>query len=195
MLRGDSGARLEVGKTSWQWCVPEIIQPRAVAVRDQGSDDGQGEELLKFRVYFWTSIGAGFLFENICTRLCILVLVSPGLRCPYGQLSLLAGGFSGCRAWALSHGFSGCSSRAPEHRLSGRGARLLRGMWAPPPPGIEPASPASASRFLSAVPPGKPRGLILLMDWLWDVRERTENGPVVLGPVTSVRPHCGNHAS
>ena len=87
MLRGDSGARLEVGKTSWQWCLPEIIQPRAVAVRDQGSDDGQGEELLKFRVYFWTSIGAGFLFENICTRLCILVLVSPGLRCPDGTFS------------------------------------------------------------------------------------------------------------
>ena len=43
-------------------------------------------------------------------------------------------------------------------RLSSCGARayLLRGMWDPPGPGLEPMSPALAGRFLTTAPPGKP---------------------------------------
>ena len=43
-------------------------------------------------------------------------------------------------------------------RLSSCGSRaqLLRGMWDPPRPGLEPVSPALAGRFSTAAPWGKP---------------------------------------
>ena len=55
-------------------------------------------------------------------------------------------------------GFTSCGTRALELRLSSCGARaqLLRGMWDPPGPGLEPVSPALAGRFPTIVPPGKP---------------------------------------
>ena len=48
--------------------------------------------------------------------------------------------------------------RLQTRRLSNRGSRaqLLRGMWDPPGPGLEPMSPALASRFSTTAPPGKP---------------------------------------
>ena len=76
--------------------------------------------------------------------------------------------------------FSSCSERGPlliavhgpltiaaslvaEHRLQtcglsscGSRAQLLRGMWDPPRPGLEPVSHASAGRFSTTAPPGKP---------------------------------------
>ena len=76
--------------------------------------------------------------------------------------------------------FSSCSKRGPpfiavrgpltiaaspvaEHRLQtrrlsscGSRAQLLRGMWDPPGPGLEPVSPASAGRLSTTAPPGKP---------------------------------------
>ena len=55
------------------------------------------------------------------------------------------------------------ASLVAEHRLQmrrlsncGSLAQLLRGMWDPPGPGLEPVSPASAGRFSSTAPPGKP---------------------------------------
>ena len=55
------------------------------------------------------------------------------------------------------------ASLAAEHRLQtcrlsscGSRAQLLRGMWDLPRPGLEPASPALAGRFLTTAPPGKP---------------------------------------
>ena len=77
--------------------------------------------------------------------------------------------------------FSSCGKRGPlliavcgpltvaaslvvEHRLQtrrlsncGSQAQLLRGMWDPPRPGLEPVSPALAGRLPTTVPPGKPR--------------------------------------
>ena len=77
--------------------------------------------------------------------------------------------------------FSSCGERGPlfiavcgpltvaaslvvEHKLQmrrlsscGSRAQLLRGMWDPPRPGLEPVSPALAGRFSTAAPPGKPR--------------------------------------
>ena len=54
-------------------------------------------------------------------------------------------------------------SLAAEHRLQtrrlsscGSRAQLLRGMWDPPRPGPEPASPALAGRLPTTAPPGKP---------------------------------------
>ena len=52
---------------------------------------------------------------------------------------------------------------AAEHRLQtrrlsncGSRAQPLCGMWDPPRPGLEPVSPASAGRFPTTAPPGKP---------------------------------------
>ena len=77
--------------------------------------------------------------------------------------------------------FSSCSKRGPlfiavrgpltiaaspaaEHKLQTRRlsncdsrAQLLRGMWDPPRPGLEPASPALAGGLPTTAPPGKPR--------------------------------------
>ena len=48
--------------------------------------------------------------------------------------------------------------RLQTRRLSSCGSRalLLRGMWDPPRPGLEPVSPALAGRFSTTAPPGKP---------------------------------------
>ena len=48
--------------------------------------------------------------------------------------------------------------RLQTRRLSSCGSRpqLLRGMWDPPRPGLEPVSPALAGGFSTTVPPGKP---------------------------------------
>ena len=55
------------------------------------------------------------------------------------------------------------ASLVVEHRLQtrrlsscGTRAQLLRGMWDPPKPGLEPMSPALAGRLSTTVPPGKP---------------------------------------
>ena len=48
--------------------------------------------------------------------------------------------------------------RLQTRRLSSCGSRaqLLRGMWDPPRPGLEPAFPALAGRLPTTAPPGKP---------------------------------------
>ena len=56
-------------------------------------------------------------------------------------------------------------------RLSNCGSRawLLRGMWDPPRPGLEPVSPALAGRFLTTAPSGKPT--MFLKDGVGEGRE------------------------
>ena len=56
--------------------------------------------------------------------------------------------------------------RLQTRRLSNCGSRaqLLRGMWDPPRPGLEPVSPALAGRFPTAAPPGKP-DCALISNW------------------------------
>ena len=51
--------------------------------------------------------------------------------------------------------------RLQTRRLSSCGSRaqLLRGMWDLPRPGLKPVSPASADRFSTTAPPGKPQGM------------------------------------
>ena len=56
------------------------------------------------------------------------------------------------------------ASLAAEHRLQtrrlsscGSRAQLLRGMWDPPRPGLEPVSPPLAGGFSTTAPPGKPQ--------------------------------------
>ena len=85
--------------------------------------------------------------------------------------------------------FSSCGKRGPlfiavrgpltiaaslvaEHRLQkrrlsncGSRAQLLRGMWDPPRPGLEPVSPALAGRFSTTAPPGKPYVVVFARSW------------------------------
>ena len=104
-------------------------------------------------IYFWLR----WVFIAACGL--SLVVASgghPSLRCtglsPRWPLPLRS---TGCRR----AGLSSCGSRAPEHRLSSCGARAqpLHGMWDPPGPGLEPASPALAGGLPTTAPPEKPR--------------------------------------
>ena len=76
------------------------------------------------------------------------------------RLVVASGGHSSSRCAGLS------LSRplVAEHRLQtrrlsscGSRAQLLRGMWDPPRPGLEPVFPALAGRFSTTAPPGKPQ--------------------------------------
>ena len=89
-----------------------------------------------------------------------LSLVAASRGCSSSRASH-CGGVSCCRAQAsvvVARGLSSCGSRPLERRLRSCGAwaLLLRGMWDPPGPGIEPVSPELAGEFLTTVPPGKP---------------------------------------
>ena len=73
------------------------------------------------------------------------------------------------------------ASLVAEHRLQtrrlsscGSQAQLLRGMWDPPRPGLEPVSPALAGRLSTAAPPGKPTITIFEMCKL---RQKVVNFP------------------
>ena len=54
--------------------------------------------------------------------------------------------------------------RLQTHTLSSCGswAQLLRSMWDPPRPGLEPVSPALAGRFSTTAPPGKPAFTLII---------------------------------
>ena len=76
------------------------------------------------------------------------------------------GGFSCCRAWA-----PGCpGSAAVAHGLSSHS------MWTHPEPGMEPVSPALASRFLTTGPPALQEEPVLLFKLVWMFKDfRGEN--------------------
>ena len=83
-------------------------------------------------------------------------------------LRFCARAFSSCGKWgplfiAVRGPLTIAASLVVEHRLQthrlsncGSQAQLLRGMWDPPRPGLEPVSPALAGRFSTTAPPGKP---------------------------------------
>ena len=100
-------------------------------------------------------------------------------------LRFCARAFSSCGKWgplliAVRGPLTIVASLPAEHRLQtrrlsscGSRAQLLRGMWDPPRPGLEPVSPALAGRFLTIVPPGKPTNQFLKSPYqlLWFVAE------------------------
>ena len=68
------------------------------------------------------------------------------------------------------------ASLVAEHRLQtrrlsscGSRAQLLHGMWDPPRPGLEPASPAPAGRFSTTAPPGKPLFPLFMSGFLFPI--------------------------
>ena len=89
-------------------------------------------------------------------------------------LRFCARAFSSCGTWgplfiAVRGPLTFAASLVAEHRLQtrrlsncGSWAQLLRGMWDPPRPGLEPVSPALAGRLSTTAPPGKPPSVIFL---------------------------------
>ena len=89
-------------------------------------------------------------------------------------LRFCARAFSSCGKWGplfiAVHGpLTIVASLVVEHRLQtrrlsscGSRAQLLRSMWDPPRPGLEPASPALAGRFSTTAPPEKPQNYYFL---------------------------------
>ena len=83
-------------------------------------------------------------------------------------LHLCVRAFSSCGKWgplfiAVRGPLTIAAPLVAEHRLQVRRvshcssrAQLLRGMWDPPRPGLEPMTPALAGRFSTTAPPGKP---------------------------------------
>ena len=83
-------------------------------------------------------------------------------------LRFCARAFSSCGKWGplfivVCRPLTVAASLVAEHRLQtrrlsscGSRAQLLRGMWDPPRPGLEPVPPALAGRFSTTAPPGKP---------------------------------------
>ena len=77
--------------------------------------------------------------------------------------------FSSCGKWGplfitVRRPLTIAASLVAEHRLQtrrlsncGPRAQLLRGMWDPRRPGLEPVSPALAGRLSTTAPPGKPQ--------------------------------------
>ena len=81
------------------------------------------------------------------------------------------------------------ASLVAEHRLQtrrvsscGSRAQLLRGMWDPPRPGLEPVSPALAGRFSTTAPPGKPPSC-LFKKFLFYIGAQLINNVVLLSGV------------
>ena len=109
-------------------------------------------------VFIWVAPNFFFFFNFY---LFILFLAVLGLR-------FCTRAFSSCGKWgslfiAVRGPLTIAASLVAEHRLQthrlsncGSRAQLLRGMWDPPRPGLEPMSPALAGRFSTTAPPGKP---------------------------------------
>ena len=79
------------------------------------------------------------------------------------SLVVASGGHSSSRCVGLSLSRPLIAGhRLQTRRLSRCGSRvqLLRGMWDPPTPGLEPVCPALAGRFSTTAPPGKPHFLV-----------------------------------
>ena len=84
-------------------------------------------------------------------------------------LRFCARAFSSCGKWgplliAVRGPLTIVASLVAEHRLQtrrlsscGSRAQLLRGMWDPPRPGLEPVFPALAGRLSTTAPPGEPQ--------------------------------------
>ena len=102
-----------------------------------------------FLIYFLNYIFIFIFMAVLGLRFCVRAFSSCGERGPlfiavHGPLTVAA-------SLVAEH-------RLQTRRLSNCGSRvqLLRGMWDPPRPGLEPVCPALAGRFSTTAPPGKP---------------------------------------
>ena len=96
-------------------------------------------------------------FLSSCSERGLLFVAVRGLLTEVASFCCGARALGAQASVVVACGLSSCGSWALEHRLSSCGARayLLRSMWDPPGPGLEPVSPAFAGGFLTTAPPGK----------------------------------------
>ena len=97
-------------------------------------------------------------------------------------LRFCARAFSSCGKWgppfiAVCGPLTIAASLVAEHRLQkrrlsscGSWAQLLRSIWDPPRPGLEPMSPALAGRLSTTAPPGKPENHVFQMKLYYSLR-------------------------
>ena len=111
---------------------------------------------LSFSFFFKIVIFYLFIYFYIYFWLCWVLVSVRGL-----SPVVASGVHSSSRCAGL---FTITASPVAEHRLQtrrlsscGSRAQLLRGMWDPPRPGLEPVSPALAGRLSTTAPPGKPQ--------------------------------------
>ena len=121
----------------------------------------------------WFQITTFFFFKELLTYLfiyfiIIIIIIIIIIFAVFG-LRFYARSFSSCGKRgplfiAVRWPFTVTASLVAGHRLQmrrlsscGSRAQLLRGMWDPPRPGLEPVSPALAGRFSTTAPPGKPK--------------------------------------
>ena len=107
-------------------------------------------------IYLFLKINSYFIFylfylylAVLALRFCARAFSSCGKRGPL--FITVRGPFTIAAPPVVGH-------RLQTRRLSNCGSRaqLLRGMWDPPRPGLEPVSPALAGRLSTTAPPGKP---------------------------------------
>ena len=112
-------------------------------------------------IYLFIYLFIFIIFLKLLAPLIIIYLAVLGLRfCARASSSC---GKRGPLFIAVSRPLTIVASLVEEHRLQtrrlsscGSRAQLLRGMWDPPRPGLEPMSPALAGRLSTTAPPGKP---------------------------------------
>ena len=145
----------------------QVTCPRSMIKWQRIQIQGRFQSLWVF-FFFFINL---FIFIFSCTgssllRTGFLQLRWAGATVCCGAQASHCSGFSCCGAPALgtrasavaARRLSSCGPRALERRLSSCGAQaqLLRGMWDPPRPGLEPMSPALAGGLPTTAPPGKP---------------------------------------
>ena len=120
-------------------------------------------------LFFFIFLKKFTFFFYLCIYLFMTVL---GLR-------FSARAFSNCGKWgplfiAVRGPPTIAAPLVAEHRLQtrrlsncGSRAQLLRGMWDPPRPGLEPVSPALAGRLSTTAPPGKPASSLFIEVIIW----------------------------
>ena len=122
-------------------------------------------------ILFFFSFKLIYLFLAVLgLRFCARAFSSWGRRGPLfiamrGPLTIAASLVAGHRL--QTRRLSRCGSRA----------QLLRGMWDPPRPGPEPASPALAGRLSTAAPPGKPYPLFQSKENLFQKHSKQSTPP------------------
>ena len=132
--------------------VCRVSSPRGKVKPRKGQDAAGGKQarLVNYTLFFFFN-----LFIFIYLWLCWVFVSVRGL-------SLVVA--SGCHSSLRCVGLLPLRPLVAEHRLQtcrlsncGSRAQLLRGMWDPFRPGLEPVSPALAGRLSTTEPPGKPK--------------------------------------
>ena len=119
--------------------------------------------LVDTRVPLWLIIEMPFFFKIIYLFIYLFILFMAVLGPRFCARAFSSCGERGPLFIAVRGPLTVAASLVAEHRLQmrrlsncGSRAQLLRGMWDPPRPGLELASPALAGRLSTTAPPGKP---------------------------------------